>query len=244
MAEKRPPKISKETKRDLRDEIDSILGSIRSDQQDFVVDSEIAVETKKEHNYDFEKMGMEFTVKAKQITDSLFKTFVDIDLFKENDYAKHKKEMDTINVSNLFFQLKTIKIAIMKVMEEIASGNTHPRMIEAMGNLQDKFANITKIQANYILFLEETYQKINNGKPMNGDEEEIGNSPEEGQFFITVGTKNIVKNLPVTDDNIASSRVVGGLIDPRRKSEMMKDRNIQDDEKPTGEDFIDLDSMI
>lgn len=236
--------MSKENRRHLKDEIQSLLSSIGTgNQNDLVIDTEISNETKAESPYDFEEMSNQFTRKAREITDSLFKNFVDIGIFEDNDYAKHKKELDTINISNLFFQLKTLKITIIKVMEEITSGNTHPRLIEVMGQLQDKMAAITKMQANYIIFLEETYQKLNRDKPMNGDQENVDSSPEEGQFFITVGTKNLIKSLPDAPKEAQKEKTSGHLVNPSNKHELMKEKNIEI-EIEDGDDFIDLSQIL
>lgn len=237
--------ISKENRRHLRDEIQSLLSAVGSENQnDLVIDTEISNETKAESPYDFEGMSNQFTAKAREITDSLFKNFVDIGIFEDNDYAKHKKELDTINISNLFFQLKTLKITIIKVMEEITSGNTHPRLIEVMGQLQDKMAAITKMQANYIIFLEETYQKLNREKPINDDLTKVGSSPEEGQFFITVGTKNLVKSLPSSNEIDKKTKVSGNLINPSKKSDLMKENNIEPDQDQDNGDFLNIEEII
>ena len=236
--------MSRENRRHLKDEIQALLGSLNTENQnDLVVDGELSEETKQPSPYDFEAMSSQFTKKAREITDSLFKNFVDVGIFEKNDYAKHKKEIDTINISNLFFQLNTLKITIIKVMEEITSGNTHPRLIEVMGQLQDKMADITKMQANYIVFLEETYQKLNREKPANSDLETVDSSPNEGQFFITVGTKNLVKSLQSETQDRPKGKVSGDLIDPSNKIELMRQRNIEI--KPDeGDDFIDLEEIL
>ncbi len=236
--------MDKESRRHLRDEIQSLLGSIGNENQnDLVIDNELAKETQVESPYDFEEMSNQFTLKAREITDSLFKNFVDLGIFEKNDYARHKKELDTINISNLFFQLKTLKITIIKVMEQIASGNTHPRLIEVMGQLQDKMAAITKTQANYIIFLEETYQKLNRDVPVNADSEKVGSSKDEGQFFITVGTKNMTKNLPAISVDPTKEKKTGSLIDPSKKADLMRERNIEMEEDDS-DDFIDLTEII
>ena len=237
--------MSRENRAHLRDEISSLLGSIGSEEHsNFVIDNEISEKTRPESPYDFEEMSNQFTKKARAITDSLFKNFVDIGVFEDNDYARHKKELDTINVSNLFFQLKTLKITIIKVMEEITAGNTHPRLIETMGSLQDKMANITKMQANYILFLEDTYKKLNNDAPANPDNEIVDSDPEEGQFFITVGTKNVIKKLPATEKPDLSNRVSGDLLNPANKTELMRENNVQIQDDDASDDFIDLTGII
>lgn len=244
MAGSKKSGMSRENRAHLKDEIQSLLGSIgTTTHDDMVVDNELSETTRPESPYDFEDMSNQFTVKAREITDSLFKNFVDIGVFEKNDYARHKKELDTINISNLFFQLKTIKITIIKVMEEITSGNTHPRLIEVMGQLQDKMASITKMQANYILFLEETYRSLNSSTPANPDSENIDSSSNEGQFFITVGTKNVIKSLP-TEDKTGEVSKTGSLVDPSNKSELMREHNIDLDSDDASDDFIDLNEII
>lgn len=240
-------KIKKENRTVLKNEIESLLSTINSQpNEDLLIDNELAAETRAPNPYDFEKMSDEYTVKARAITDSLFKNFVDIGIFEKNDYARHKKELDTINISNLFFQLRTLKITIMKVMEEIASGNTHPRLLEVMGQLQDKMANITKMQANYVLFLEDTYKKLNSEAPANPDSTQVDSAPGEGQFFVSVGTKNVLDNLPdveVTDEDLIITD--DSLIDPSNKTELLK--NIDEDitiDEDVDDEFINLDEII
>lgn len=245
MADK--PKMSKEGKQHLRDEVQSLLASIGNDEQgDLVVDNELADSTRQESPHDFEQMGRVFTEKAREVTDALFKNFVDIDVFDKNDYAKVKKELDTVNMSNFFFQLKTLKILIVKVMEEITSGNTAPRMIEVAGQLQDKMASITKMQANYVLFLEDTYRGLNAEAPVNEDQVKVESNLDEGQYFLTVGTKNITEKLSENDkastDKI--TRRPGHLVDPKQKAQLMKENNIVLDEDDKSDDFIDLTDLI
>jgi hypothetical protein len=236
-------KISKDNRKILKNEIENLLSSISSDNEDMVLDNELSNEIRSESQYDFDQMSDQFTQKAREITDSLFKNFVDLGIFEKNDYARHKKELDTINISNLFFQLKTLKISIMKIMEEIATGNVQPRLLEVMGQLQDKMANITKMQANYILFLEDTYKKLNNDAPANPDSARVESSDIEGKYFISVGTKNVIQNLPdsdMSDDGDAN------LIDPNNKLNLLRksDIVINEDDDKSGEDFIDITEII
>jgi hypothetical protein len=235
-------KIKKDTRKILKNEIENLLSSISSDNEDMVLDDQLSSEVRAESQYDFDQMSEQFTQKAREITDSLFKNFVDLGIFEKNDYARHKKEIDTINISNLFFQLKTLKISIIKIMEEIASGNTHPRLLEVMGQLQDKMANITKMQANYILFLEDTYKKLNNDAPANPDSAQIESSSIEGKYFISVGTKNVIQSLP--DSDVVDSGE-SDLVDPNNKMNLLRNADVEaTEEKSTGEDFIDITEII
>ena len=238
-------KISKDNRKILKNEIENLLSGISADNDDMLIDNSLAEELREESAYDFDIMCQKFTDKAKTITDSLFKNFVDIGIFEKNDYARHKKELDTINISNLFFQLKTLKITIIKVMEEITAGNTHPRLLEVLGQLQDKMASITKTQANYILFLEDTYKKLNEDSPVNSNSTEILSSNSEGKFFISVGTKNVMESLPESEISDGDGEEVN-LIDPTNKINLLKNIDVSTQSSINGdeEDYMDLTEII
>ena len=77
-------KLSKESKNHLKNEIESLLSSISSQpNEDLLIDNELAEETRASSPYDFEEMSQTFTSQAKDITDSLFKNFVDIGIFEK-----------------------------------------------------------------------------------------------------------------------------------------------------------------
>lgn len=241
-------KISKENRQGLKAEIESLLSTISAEpNEEMRIDNELSMETMSESQHDFDQISEDFNDKAREMTDALFKNYVDIGIFENSDWARIKKETDTVNISNLFFQLKTIKITIIKVMEEISAGNTHPRLLEVMGQLQDKMASITKMQANYVLFLEDTYKKLNEEIPANPDDVDVNSNPNEGQFFVSIGTKDVIENLPevdVTDDDIAPDE--NDLVDPSNKNELIKDAadDIEFEDEDGLDDFIDLEEII
>jgi hypothetical protein len=234
---------NKENRKVLKNEIEDLLSGINHDEfSDLNADAQLLEDTKTESKYDFDKMDTEFNSKAKEITDSLFEYYVELGVLEKNSYIKHKKELDTINVSNIFFQIKTLKITIQTIMTEITSGNTHPRLIEVMGQLQDKFKTLTQTQANYMLFLEDSYKKINSEVPLNPNNT-LNNSNKEGEFFVSVGTKAMINSLPETKQYDSDVE----LINPGNKSELMKDKNIKveaEDKDDSSSDFIDVTNII
>jgi hypothetical protein len=232
----------KENKKALKDEIESLLSGMNHQEfDDLNVDQELAEETQPESPYDFDEMTREFNEKAKQITDSLFEYYVELGILEENNYIKLKKEMDTVNMSNIFFQIKTLKITITKIMEEITTGNTAPRLMEVFGQLQDKLKTLVQTQANHMLFLEETYKKINNEDPKNPNNT-LNNNNNEGEFFISVGTKNMVESLP---ESTETYEVDDDLVNPSNKTELMKENNIEiEDDNDSDSDFIDVTEII
>ena len=125
-------------------------------------------------------------------------------------------------------------------MEEITTGNTAPRLMEVFGQLQDKLKTLVQTQANHMLFLEETYKKINNDDPKNPNNT-LNNSNQEGEFFISVGTKTMVESLP---ENSEEYQIEDNLINPSNKSELMKENNIEIEEDDSDSDFIDVTEII
>lgn len=232
---------SNENKKALKNEIESLLSGINHEEfNDLNVDNELLEETKPESPYDFDEMTEGFNRKAQEITDSLFEYYVELGILEENNYVKLKKEMDTINMSNIFFQIKTLKITITKIMEEITTGNTNPRLMEVFGQLQDKLKTLTQTQANHLLFLEESYKRINSEDPKNSNNS-LENKNKEGDFFISVGTKTMIESLPESEKYDMDD----SLINPSNKNELMKDRNIKiEEDKDSDSDFIDVTEII
>ena len=107
----------KENRKALKSEIESLLSGMNHQEfDDLNADQELMEDVKPESPYDFDEMTEGFNRKAQEITDSLFEYYVELGILEENNYVKLKKEMDTINMSNIFFQIKTLKITITKII--------------------------------------------------------------------------------------------------------------------------------
>ena len=102
---------------------------------------------------------------------------------------------------------------------------------------------ITKTQANYIIFLEDTYRKLNSEKPTNANSEIINSKDDEGQFFITIGTKNMSKSLDEAENSENKTSLETVLVDPSKKNELMREKNIELEEDDL-DDFIDLTEIL
>lgn len=99
------------------------------------------------------------------------------------------------------------------------------------------------MQANYILFLEDTYRKLNSESPANPDSAQVESSTIEGKYFISVGTKNVIQSLP--DSSESDDSESANLIDPNNKLNLLKETDIDEiTESNTGEDFIDVTEII
>jgi len=246
--------FDKEKKKKIKTELEDLLSQYGNGQEleQDVVNQQLQ-EIVAAPPIDFEEMNAAFMKRAKEITTSVFDFYVSIGILDSHEYLKQKKMIDENNISNLFFQVKTIKFAIEKIMQEINSGNMQPRFFEVLGQLQDKLSNAIKTKANYILFLEDSYKKMKNevenraqllGAPVaNGLP-----APKEDEYFVTAGTKNLMKTL-AGEPTVAEFEVdeTTNLTDPRQKNELMEARGLghlvqhEQDE----EDFSDeLDEII
>lgn len=224
--------FTKEKKAQIKSELDDLLRSYSGNpnSEDDNIDEQLA-EIASAPPLDFVEMNSQFEKQAKSITDSMLKFYVDLGVIEKHEYVKQKQMLDNSSIQNIFFQLKTIRMAIEKIAEEINQGNTHPRLFEVFGQLQDKLTTVVKTQANYMLFLEDTYKKMNQDvdqKNMVGGEPTAKSLPTgSAEYYITAGTKNLIKEIDAVeiDEDNSDSR---HLTHPGKKVEVMLERGLSD----------------
>ena len=97
---------------------------------------------------------------ATGIVDSIAEFYLDKTIISEIPYVKQKNSVDKITVSNLLFQMKTAEHAIIKLLEEIDNGNTHPRTFEVLSSLQRSKMEIVKHLAQFMVIMEQNYKNL------------------------------------------------------------------------------------
>ena len=236
--------ISKEKKTQIKNELESFLSAYSGDTSESDIVDDRFNELEQNPPIDFDEMSSGFKAKALEITDSLFKFYVDLGLITQHDYLKQKKDLDNMNIETMFFQHKTIKMAIERIMEEINQGAAHPRLFEVMSQLQDRLTTVTKTQANYMLFLEDTYKKMRSEVESRGDQLGLPassvNSIQAGDYYVTAGTKNIMKEIQGESLN---KEFDNRLTNPNEKTSLMTERGL-DHLIEKNEDDEDLNSTI
>ena len=220
--------ISKEKKTQIKNELESFLSTYSGDTSENDIVDDRFNELEQNTPIDFDEMSSGFKKKALEITDSLFKFYVDLGLITQHDYLKQKKELDNMNIETMFFQHKTIKMAIERIMEEINQGAAHPRLFEVMSQLQDRLTTVTKTQANYMLFLEDTYKKMRSEVDSKGDQAGLPassvNAIQAGDYYITAGTKNIMKEI---ESDGLNNDFDNRLTNPNEKNSLMTERGLE-----------------
>lgn len=96
---------------------------------------------------------------AKKTLNSVMKFYVDQKYIKKNDYVMAKKRIDEMALSSIMFSLKFTQLAMIKLLEDIDMGNTHPRNFEALATLNNQMMSTIKHQAAYMVTIEEGYKK-------------------------------------------------------------------------------------
>lgn len=241
--------FNKEKKAQIKSELEDLLRGYAGgpNGEEDIVDEQLG-EIAAAPPLDFAEMNAGFEKQAKAITDSMLKFYVDLGIIDKHDYLKQKQTLDNSNIQNIFFQLKTIRMAIEKIAEEINQGNTHPRLFEVFGQLQDKLTTVIKTQANYVLFLEDTYKKISSDvdqKSMVGQSSVTPLLGNPNEYYITAGTKNLIKEITVEEED--ESEDTRHLTHPEHKIDVMQERGLSQIIKPEAdpEDFSDdVNSLI
>jgi hypothetical protein len=218
--------FNKEKKAQIRGELDDLLRGYQGNQngEEDIIDEQLG-EIAAAPPIDFEEMNKKFERQAKDITQSMLEFYVDLGVIDTAEYLRQKQILDNSNISNIFFQLKTLRMAIEKISEEINQGNTHPRLFEVFGQLHDKYTTVIKTQANYVLFLEDTYKKMNQDISQRSSQSvtPLLNQPKE--YYITAGTKNIMREITAEEVEIDDSR---HLTHPGKRVEVMHEQGITD----------------
>ena len=241
--------FNKEKKAQIKSELEDLLRGYAGgpNGEEDIVDEQLG-EIAAAPPLDFAEMNAGFEKQAKAITNSMLKFYVDLGILDKHDYIKQKQTLDNSNIQNIFFQLKTIRMAIEKIAEEINQGNTHPRLFEVFGQLQDKLTTVIKTQANYVLFLEDTYKKISSDvdqKSMIGQSSVTPLLGNPNEYYITAGTKNLIKEITIEEDD--ESEDTRHLTHPEHKISVMQERGLSQIIKPEAdpEDFSDdVNSLI
>ena len=151
---------------------------------------------------------------AQNIVTSIAEFYLDPKIINEIDYVKQKSTVDKITVSNLLFQMKTAEHAIIKLLEEIDNGNTHPRTFEVLSSLQRSKMEIVKHLAQFMVIMENNYKSLKEDYRIKKAEEphELSEGDytveDTGNSNVMRGTKGLMQTLR---DAIPEHRADGDL---------------------------------
>ena len=188
-------------------------------------------------------LDVKFKAQARGVIESMYDFYLDMGVIDKPDYLERRKAIDGLGLSSIFLQLKQTKEVLNTVVDQINSGNVQPRMIEAYTTINGQFSELIRNQANYLLFLEESYKKsksevsvYNMNKPSGGSGGGGGQVyiESDSDFYVTADVTKLVEeiknNSPVTYEEAKGGRVeymkkyddVKSYIDPNNKSVLLE----------------------
>lgn len=148
------------SKKNLRNSISELLDddlpdevTIPDEDLDDIADSRRPITS-----YDTMRNGA--YAKAKKVMDGLLKLYLSEEIIEEQEYIKARVELDKMSLGALIFQMETAERAVITMLDNIDSGEMHPRMFEVLGGLQKTLLDIVKSQTMYLMASEENMKKL------------------------------------------------------------------------------------
>lgn len=108
---------------------------------------------------DFHKEKKALEREARRTVAAAMKFYVDSKLIGKDEYLEAKKNIDSMTLSNLLFSMKFTQQALIKIMEDIDMGNTHPRTFEALATLNGQLMSIVKTTAAFNVTMENSMRQ-------------------------------------------------------------------------------------
>jgi hypothetical protein len=265
---KRKPNLSSLESFDVNEQAKLLLNS----QSNTVNDTLQTNQVSKYKRIDIDEIDSRFKIQAKSVITSMYNFYLDFGVIDRPEYLERKSSIDSLDLSNIFLQLKMTKSVMGKVMDEIMSGNVEPRLIEAYATINSQFSESIKSLANYMLFLEESIKKskyesidysnnkknksISQTSDVKTDAEIIKSIDDDCEYFVTsdpmvLMTEITEKNEMLYDDVKTKRRDyliergdVGNLVDPQNKNDILKNYNVDPSTIKVDEITDDYDNIL
>lgn len=190
--------------------------------------------------------------KAKKTIKSLIEFYFEEEKISKDEYLNYKKLISEQSISQLLFLMKTGQEALIKLMQNIDSGDMSPRMFEVLANLQRSQLDIVK---NYGLLLLSTEEDLRRTQfEVESKEKEQGKLGDGGiqtaeDRLITSSTKKLLKSVeeyreedPYQDENLKSLEEIQEEV--KKNSEQKKpetQKKEDDDENSSFDEFDEID---
>lgn len=167
----------------------------------------------------YHNVKLECEDSADDIVSAVANFYLDEKIIETTPYVKQKTAVDHITVSNLLFQMKTAEHAIIKLLEEIDSGNLHPRTFEVLSSLQRSKMEIVKHLAQFMIIMENNYKNLKNDYQLKAAETTDTQHDEVENTMQTRGTRGMIESLrAVVPERRATGQLENQSTDDERES--------------------------
>jgi len=242
----------------LKSELDNLIGNMNSVLSDGGNDhfdkgnrNLDRIKTRMKDIPDFEDIDKQLKNKSLNVVNALFDFYNKYNgVNKKDKFYMHRMSLDALNFSNIFYQIKTIKLAINLIMEDMYISGVDAKLATALASLQDKLSEAIKAQANFVLFIEDQYKIM----VLEGESEKekllIQTEPgaiaqitegtqtqtqthisKNSAYFLATNTKDVIKQIRKNEGVVPiKSDEPSPLTDPNNKIELMKELDFELDE--------------
>lgn len=237
--------MSDDNKKNLKDELSLLMSNMNSvideDGDDHFQQGNKNLDRVKDRLKnipDFEDVDRQLKNKSLNVINALFDFYNRYNhINKKDKFYMHRMSLDALNFSNIFYQVKTIKMAINLIMEEMYVSGTDAKLASALASLQDKFTEAIKAQANYVLFIEDQYK----GLVLEGEAETQKVLESKDTTLITIGTQTQTEKHIADNSEFFLATSTKDVIKQIRKEEGVKPEIIDESDPLTNPDVkIDL----
>ena len=199
----RKPTEERRRELEMRDELERLISQDANEIKNLVSQAEKILPARPQTGFlNYHEVKDVSDKKATDIVDSIAEFYLDKNIISEIPYVREKNGVDKITVSNLLFQMKTAEHAIIKLLEEIDNGNTHPRTFEVLSSLQRSKMEIVKHLAQFMVIMEQNYKnlkedyrvkKLENSSDLDEGDVTIENAEGQTQFRGTKGLMDVIR---------------------------------------------------
>jgi len=188
------------------------------------IDEQLAVK-KQEFKTQFDKLDKESKAEAQNLLMSIVTLYFKKGLIDDNEYLKHKMNIETKSLSALVFQLEQAKRVIYQLTEQLHLNlipvGSIPRTVEVMNGLQRTVLDISKYQHEFVRDIEKQIREFKN------------EMAEEGKINETVGDNQETEQLTeitlisTTDKKRLLEDMKSFLMEHREDLQVHKSKNVK-----------------
>lgn len=158
--------MKKEEKKEIvRDSITDLLIENNIDIEDDIDSQTLVFEKTPSTITNYQSVSLEqCRMKAENLMNKLLRLYLSEKFISKSEYVQAKMNLDSMTLGNIMNQMEISQRAIDVLMSNIELGDINSKLFDALGNLQRTFIDLVKTQTNYIMTINNEYEKLANDK--------------------------------------------------------------------------------
>lgn len=181
-----------------KDELEDMLINSSETLEHLTEEAKKIAPKHKSLEFNYPKIIKDAQSESEDIVSANVNFYLNEDIIETTEYIQQKMRSDIITMSDLLRQTKIAEYAIIKMLEQIEEGNSHPRQFEVLSGFQRSKLELTKSIANYVVVMENNYKAIKEDyriKNEENTENSEGEDVSDNNNLTSRGTHNIIKTI-------------------------------------------------